>query len=195
MPEATPQPDAPPPAIQHDPRSLRNVLGCYATGVAILTTITAEKQPIGVTVNSFSSVSLDPPLILFSLLNTAGILPHFQQAEHFNVNILSSKQEALSNIFARPSSATWDTLPYENNPEGCALFSGCVAQLECRRYAEIDGGDHRIFLGTVLRFHLLSPAEPLLFYRGRYGTYVRDQWAKTPPADSELTELSIPGWG
>jgi flavin reductase (DIM6/NTAB) family NADH-FMN oxidoreductase RutF len=183
-----------------DTRSLRNVLGCYATGVAVLTTRSAAGEHVGVTVNSFSSVSLDPPLILFSLLKSAAVLTHFQQAKHFNVNILSHRQEAVSNMFARPSSAQWDAVNFSEGEDGCALLHGSIAQIECDSHAELDGGDHRIFLGMVTRFHLMAPGEPLLFYRGRYGTYQRDFWSGKPPADSSLTELGPGettglGWG
>lgn len=183
-----------------DTRSLRNVLGCYATGVAVIAARTSAQQHVGVTVNSFSSLSLDPPLILFSLAKTAGVLAHFQQAEHFSVNILSHKQEALSNMFARPSTASWSSVDHTDGEDGCALIAGCVAQLECRRHGEIDGGDHRILIGTVDRYHLLASAHPLLFYRGRYGTYARNQWDSTPPPSSTLSDLTsaeptAPGWG
>jgi flavin reductase (DIM6/NTAB) family NADH-FMN oxidoreductase RutF len=183
-----------------DTRSLRNVLGCYATGVAVIATRTAALQHVGVTVNSFSSLSLDPPLVQFSLVRTAGVLTHFQQAEHFSVNILSHKQEAVSNIFARPSTASWESVNHVDGEDGCALIAGCLAQLECRRHEEIDGGDHRIFIGAVVRYHLLEPAHPLLFYRGRYGTYTRDVWGSTPPLNSSLSDFNdsdptAPGWG
>jgi len=183
-----------------DTRGLRHVLGCYATGVAVMTTLTADQCPVGVTVNSFSSVSLDPPLILFSLAKKANVLLHFQQAEYFSVNILSHRQEALSNMFARPSTASFENVEYSHREAGCALFSGCVAQLECRRESEIDGGDHRILIGTVIGFHLQTPLAPLVSYRGRYGTCVRDAWSSTPPPNSSLAELTtndlmVPGWG
>ena len=93
-------------------RSLRDVLGCYATGVAIISTRTSEGNHVAVTVNSFASLSLDPPLILFSLGKAARILGHFQQAQAYAVSILTHEQEALANEFARPSSARWDTFPY-----------------------------------------------------------------------------------
>ena len=92
-------------------RNLRDVLGCYATGVAIMTTRSQAGEHVGVTVNSFASLSLGPPLILFSLAKTAGTLPHFQRAKSFSVNILAHTQESLSNRFARPSSASWDEAP------------------------------------------------------------------------------------
>ncbi len=182
---------------QLDPRALRNVLGCYATGVAVITA-SASAQPdaphVAVTVNSFASVSLAPPLILFSLARNANILASFQATQNFSVNILSHTQEHLSNTFARPSSANWEDLHYTVGENGCALFSGCLAHLECSKSAELGGGDHIILLGQVTRLHLHDAADPLLFYRGRYGTYTRDLWGKLPPHDSTLNDFSVTGW-
>ena len=176
-------------------RNLRDVLGCFATGVAIMTTRTQAGEHVGVTVNSFASLSLDPPLILFSLAKTAGTLPHFQRAQSFSVNILAHTQESLSNRFARPSSATWDEAPYAEGENGCALFAGTLAQLECSRYAEIDGGDHRTFIVEVTEVHMGLPGDPLLFYRGRYGTYAGSQFDRLPPSDGSLSDFAVTGWG
>ena len=181
--------------VEIDIRKLRNVLGCYATGVAVITTRTASGDHVGVTVNSFSSVSLDPPLILFSLVRTANVLLGFQQATNFVVNILTSGQQTLSNMFARPSTACWADINFAHAANGCALFTDSLAHLECDKTAELDGGDHLIFIGTVTSFHLRSPVDPLLFYRGAYGTYKRDQWSKLPPPDGSLSEFVVPGWG
>jgi flavin reductase (DIM6/NTAB) family NADH-FMN oxidoreductase RutF len=175
-------------------RGLRDVLGCYATGVAIITTRTSAGEHVAVTVNSFSSLSLDPPLILFSLGKAANILAHFQRAQCFSVNILAHTQESLSNLFARPSSASWDTVPYSVGANGCALFANALAQLECARFAEIDGGDHRTFFGEVTQMHLGPVADPLLFYRGRYGTYARSQLEKIPTPDGSLSDFAPTGW-
>lgn len=180
---------------QMDTRALRRVLGCYATGVAIITTHTPDRGMVGVTVNSFASVSLDPPLILVSLARTANVLSSFQQTEHFAVNILAFGQEDLSNMFARPSTASWEAILYAENAHGVPLLSGTLAQLECTKTEERDGGDHIILLGRVDLFHLHQPADPLLFVRGRYGTYVCDRWAKLPPPESALSDFSISGWG
>ncbi len=177
-----------------DPRSLRNVLGCFATGVAVLTTRTSNGQHVAVTINSFSSVSLDPPLILFALAKKANVLSHFQAAKSFAVNILSHRQEALSNMFARPSSADWKELRFVEGENGCSLFADSLAQLECDLHTEIDGGDHRIFLGKVVRLHLHSVVDPLLFYRGRYGAYSHSPWEMNVQ-DGTLTDFSIGGWG
>jgi 3-hydroxy-9,10-secoandrosta-1,3,5(10)-triene-9,17-dione monooxygenase reductase component len=78
---------------------------------------------------------------------------------------------------------------------GCALFADTLAQMECSRYAEIDGGDHRTFFGEVTQMHLGRPGDPLLFYRGRYGTYVRSQFDKLPPPDGSLSDFAVKGWG
>ncbi len=176
-------------------RNLRDVLGCYATGVAIISTRTDRGEHVAVTVNSFASLSLSPPLILFSLGKTANVLAHFQQAQSFAVNILAHTQESLSNVFARPSTASWDAAPYSEGENGCALFDGALAQLECSPYAEIDGGDHRTFFGEVTRMHLGRPGDPLLFYRGRYGTYAGSQFDKLPPPDGSLSDFAVIGWG
>src|ERR1700733_331713 len=175
-------------------RSLRDVLGCYATGVAIVTTRTNAGEHVAVTVNSFASLSLDPPLILFSLSKTASVLAHFQRTQCFAVNILAHSQEFLSNIFARPPSASWDTAPYPEGANGCALFADVLAQLECSRYAEIDGGDHRTFFGQVTQMHLGRGADPLLFYRGRYGTYARSPFEKMPVPEGSLSDFAPNGW-
>jgi len=178
-----------------DPRSLRNVLGCFATGVAVLTTRASTGQHVAVTINSFSSVSLEPPLVLFALAKRANVLPHFQSAKNFAINILSHGQESLSNMFARPSSADWKEFRFMEGENGCALFADSLAQLECDSHTEIDGGDHRVFFGTVVRLHLHNVVNPLLFYRGRYGSYSRSRWEENAVQDGTLTDFSIEGWG
>jgi flavin reductase (DIM6/NTAB) family NADH-FMN oxidoreductase RutF len=176
---------------QLDARKLRNALGCYATGVAIMTTRTGAGEHVGVTVNSFASVSLDPPLILFSLGKTANVLEHFRDAKCFAVNILAHQQETLSNSFARPSTASWNIADFSEAENGCALFSGCVAHLECERYAQTDGGDHRILLGLVTQVHLHRRLYPLVFYRGRYST-VADP---TSLDEQAVDGFAVQGWG
>ncbi|MDB5854917.1 MAG: flavin reductase-like protein [Herminiimonas sp.] len=178
-----------------DTRALRNILGCYATGVAIITTRAANGQHVAVTVNSFSSVSLDPPLVLFSLARKANVLETFMQADRFAVNILAHEQQALSNMFAKPSTAIFAEGSYSVGLGGCALFGNSLAHLECTKASEADGGDHVIFLGHVTHFHRCAATQPLVFYSGSYGTYSRDQWSKLPPSDGSLSEFSVTGWG
>ena len=101
----------------------------------------------------------------------------------------------LSNMFARPSTARFDSVRFKEGANGCALFADTLAHLECNKATEVEGGDHVILLGAVTGFHMGAPAQPLLFYRGAYGTYARDQWSKMPPADGSLSEFSVTGWG
>lgn len=182
--------------MQHsDTKTLRNVLGCYATGVAIITTRTPDRKRIAVTVNSFASLSLDPPLIQFALGRAANVLAGFQESSHFAVNILSRGQETLSNMFARPSTSSWAEVAFVDSADGCPLLENCIAQIECEKSGEFEGGDHIILVGQVTRFHLRGQTEPLLFYLGRYGTFANDRWSKLPTASSSLSDFSVVGWG
>ena len=178
-----------------DPRSLRNVLGCYATGVAVITARSTTGQHVGVTVNSFSSVSLDPPLVLFSLARRANILEHMQKADRFAVNILSQELIDLSNRFARPSTAQFRDDEFREGASGCALINRALATIECEKISEMEGGDHLIFLGHVTSVSLAAPAQPLLFYRGAYGPWQKELWSQQPSPEGSLADFSIPGWG
>lgn len=179
---------------QIDTKVLRQVLGCYATGVAVITTRTSDGTDAAVTVNSFASVSLAPPLVLFSMALTSNITPTFLAAGDFTVNVLSEAQQSISNRFARPSSASWDGIELSRGHNGCALLRGSLAQLECRKHHAVDGGDHVIFLGLVTSVHLSAERDALLFFRGAYGTYARNQWGKSPPPDGSLGDIAALGW-
>src|SRR5262245_14240874 len=144
-----------------DGRALRHALGHYATGVTIVTTRTADGRPTGVTVNSFTSVSLEPPLVLFCLSGRSSLLSAFEQAPYFAVNVLATGQQALSNLFARPSQNTWEDVRYRDGSYGCALLGDAIGCFECARRAAYPGGDHIIFVGEVLRFEIAACREPL----------------------------------
>jgi flavin reductase (DIM6/NTAB) family NADH-FMN oxidoreductase RutF len=120
-----------------DARALRRALGHYTTGVTIVTTRTPAGEHTGVTVNSFTSVSLDPPLVLFCLSTRSSLLAAFEQAEHFAINVLAKGQQALSNRFARPSVISWDGVNHRCGTQGCALLADAVATFECARRAFI----------------------------------------------------------
>lgn len=154
-----------------DSRRFREVCGAYATGVAVITTLDASDTPTGVTVNSFSSVSLDPPLVQFSLDRTASVYGVFEDAGHFAVNVLARDQEWLSARFATNANG-FIGVEYVGWDMGCPIIHGCLANLECSRYALHDGGDHIIILGHVRRLECVPAGEPLLFHRGRYGGFV-----------------------
>jgi len=156
-----------------DQRQFRNALGQFPTGVAIVTTLARDGAPIGVTVNSFSSVSLDPAMILWSLDKRAFSLPAFQAAPRFAVHILSEHQEALSNRFARASDEKFSQLELCRGLGGVPLLTDCAAIFECTTAHLYDGGDHLIIVGRVERF-ATEDRQPLLFHRGRYARLAGD---------------------
>jgi len=151
-------------------RKYRDCLGCFPTGVAIATTISADNALHGLTINSFSSVSLEPPLILFSLDRQASSFDAFHHSSHFAINILTETQAALSQQFSLSHMGKWADVSYKaGHYSGCPLIEDVMAVLECRKKHLYDGGDHLIFIGEVLHFEIVSPhANPLLYYRGNY---------------------------
>jgi flavin reductase (DIM6/NTAB) family NADH-FMN oxidoreductase RutF/DNA-binding MarR family transcriptional regulator len=155
---------------QDDQRAFRRALGQFATGVAIMTA-RAGDQLVGVTANSFTSVSLDPPLVLWALESKAQSLPVFREARHFAVNVLSVDQVALSTRFARSSDDKFQAVDWVPGRGGVPLIKGVAAQFECIREAEHQGGDHVILIGRVDRFARFD-REVLVFAHGRYGLAV-----------------------
>lgn len=150
-----------------DQRQFRDALGHFPTGVAIVTTLAQDGTSIGVTVNSFSSVSLDPPMILWSLDKKSFSLPAFQAAPRFAVHVLDEHQEALSNAFARASGDKFSGLEIQYGLGGVPLLPHCTALFECTTAHLYDGGDHLIIVGHVERFEA-GERPPLVFHRGRY---------------------------
>ncbi|MEM9684218.1 MAG: flavin reductase family protein [Pseudomonadota bacterium] len=153
-----------------DTTLFREVCGQYATGVAVISVAGENGQLAGVTVNSFSSVSLEPPLVQFSLDRKASVFPLFQDCGYFAVNVLSRKQQSVSNMFAVRSDG-FDELPYTAGVGGCPVLDDCVANIECEKFSVYDGGDHIIILGKVMRLKCAPTIDPLLFFRGTYGTF------------------------
>ncbi len=151
-----------------DFRELRSALGSFATGVTVVTSCTSDGELLGMTANSFSSVSLDPPLVLFSMDRSALSLSAYQDAGCFAVNVLSAEQEDLSNRFAKTLGDKWTGLDYETWETGSPVLPDTLASFDCRTWQTYDGGDHVIFVGEVLRMALHSEHDPLLFHRGRY---------------------------
>ncbi|GLI22778.1 MAG: flavin reductase family protein [Rhizobiales bacterium] len=150
-----------------DPRELRNALGRFATGIAVVMA-QDEEGPIGVTVNSFSSVSLDPPLILFSMARSLHSLARLEKAKAYSVNILLENQQEISNRFARAGEDKFSATPWEIGPSGAPRLVPAHAIFECVPYAHYDGGDHVIFVGRVVHLHAEGEGDPLLYYRGSY---------------------------
>ena len=154
-------------ALITDTRALRDTLGRFATGVTVITTRDADGAPVGVTVNSFSSVSLEPPLVLWSLARSALSLPAFRAHDCWAVHVLGAEQEALSARFASRGADKFAGLPHRNGIGDVPLLDGCAARLQCRTQRIYDGGDHIILLGEVVSFEQ-GDATPLLFHAGRY---------------------------
>lgn len=149
-----------------DDRVLRDALGCFATGIAVVTTRAGDGSPIGLTVNSFNSVSLDPPLILWSIALSAPSLTAFRAHDAFAVNILAADQDALCTRFARPSDDKFSGVDWSPGHRDVPLISGAVAQFECLTRARHPGGDHEIVLGEVVAFRS-DERPPLIICRGR----------------------------
>jgi len=151
---------------QIDQRYLRNAFGRFATGVTVITTRTDAGKLEGLTVNSFAAVSLDPPLISWSLRRSAPSFQGFVAAKHFAVNVLSCDQHALCRHFATPRLDKFEDIAFDAGLSGAPFFPGNLATLECRTESCFEGGDHLIFIGRVLRADYRD-GEPLIFTAGR----------------------------
>lgn len=152
---------------EDEKRSLRRALGQFATGVAVITTRAGDKLA-GATVNSFASVSLEPPLILWSLARSSQSFPVFEEATHFAVNILNAEQMSISNRFARSGGDKFADLPVKEGINGTPVLNDCAAVFECEIVARHEGGDHVIIVARVL-CHSHEERPLLLFAKGRYG--------------------------
>ncbi|MFD1912446.1 flavin reductase family protein [Halodurantibacterium flavum] len=149
-------------------RDFRRALGRFATGITIVTTQSSQ-GPVGLTANSFTSVSLDPPLVLWCPARTSRRHDAFVGAEHFAIHVLADDQHELMRSFVAPD-AGFDLPGIAYSDEGTPLLPGCLARFECLRAATHDGGDHTIILGRVLRVALRKGA-PLIFSGGQYGAF------------------------
>lgn len=148
--------------------AFRAALARFATGVTVLTTRTPDGLPIGVTISSFNAVSLNPPLILWSLSLESQKLRLFRQASHYAVNVLATDQQSLSECFSTSETNRFAGFETRDGLGDVPLLAGCSAWFECTPEAEYPGGDHLIFLGRVNRFSQKEAREPLIFYAGGY---------------------------
>ena len=149
-------------------RDFRRTLGSFATGITVITALGREGQPLGMTISSFNSVSLDPPLILWSLSLSSPSLEAFRNASHYAVNVLSAEQEQLSNRFASRNGNRFADVDVRPGLAGVPLIEGCCAWFECTQHAHYAGGDHLIFVGYVEQFEQNDAASPLIFHGGSY---------------------------
>ena len=164
-------------------RNLRDALGAFATGVTVVTTVTApegaqiagqneKNAAIGVTINSFNTVSLEPALVLWSLASKSKNLAYFAPGRPHNIHVLAREQEALALHFADSRADKFSSLNYQLNAAGVPLLPGCIAHFECRTEMWHAGGDHIIIIARLERFTVFK-GEPLLFYRGQFESISR----------------------
>jgi flavin reductase (DIM6/NTAB) family NADH-FMN oxidoreductase RutF len=161
------------PPIQSQPfdtREFRHALGCFATGVTIVTAQAPDGRRAGLTCNSFAAVSLNPPLVLWSLVVHSPSMSIFQEASHFTVNVLGESQIELAATFARHAEDKFLGLAFEPGLGDAPVLPGCAAHFECRNAHRYYGGDHVIFMGIVETF-TYCPAKPLIFARGEFGSF------------------------
>ncbi|MFY8105583.1 MAG: flavin reductase family protein [Elstera sp.] len=155
-------------ATQFNARDFRNALGNFATGIAIVTTRDADGRPVGCTINSFASVSLEPPLVSFCLDRKAGVLAAFQTHSHFALHFLAANQEDLSRRFAKAGEDRFGDLQPIVGLGDVPVLPGCLAHFECSVFNRIDAGDHVLILGQVQKLSSGADLPPLLYFRGRY---------------------------
>jgi flavin reductase (DIM6/NTAB) family NADH-FMN oxidoreductase RutF len=148
----------------------RNALGLFPTGVAIVTARTKLGEPLGITVSSFNSVSLSPPLVQFCIARSARSFPEISEAANYAINVLGENHSALSTRFAKSSRDKWAGFMPLAGATGAPLMPGAIAAFECVPYASYDGGDHVIFVGRVVKIHRADTAgnRPLVFCHGAY---------------------------
>ncbi|MEM7173542.1 MAG: flavin reductase family protein [Pseudomonadota bacterium] len=158
------------PIQEIDPRDLRRAFGAFATGVTVVTTTDGERRPWGFTANSFTSVSLDPPLVLICIAKTAGSCPVFEKAGHFAINILAESQRGLSGHFASPKPDKFDGIACSAKVSGSPVLDGTVAWLDCAMHEVVDAGDHYILIGRVIAYDY-SSEPPLGYCRGAYVSF------------------------
>lgn len=170
---------------QHDSRQLRNALGRFPTGVTVITTRTPSGKLEGLTANSFSALSLDPPLVLWSISRKSLSLPGFLASGSFVINVLGAGQSNLSHRFATPQENKFEGVAFEDGLGGAPVLEGVLASFECQTETTIEGGDHLLFVGRV---HKISYGEgdPLIFDSGRYCTALP---LRTGSAESDLNSI------
>jgi 3-hydroxy-9,10-secoandrosta-1,3,5(10)-triene-9,17-dione monooxygenase reductase component len=156
------------PALVVDPQLMREVLGHFASGVTVVTAMTAD-GPIGFTCQSFSSLSLHPPLVAFAPARTSGTWPRLRAARRFCVNVLAEEQSGVSQAFARSGTDKFAGVSWAPSPHGSPMLDGVVAWIDSELWAEYDGGDHTIAVARVLDLGADPRRSPLVFHRGSYG--------------------------
>lgn len=153
-----------------DSKQYRGALGFFPTGITVITTLDSAGAPVGFTANSFNSVSLEPPLVLWSLAKTAGVMEVFERAERFAVHVLSAEQVEISNTFATPSDDRFAKVDWALSERNLPIIHNCAALFECEREHLYQGGDHLIFVARVMAFSTQTDAKSLAYHHGEYST-------------------------
>lgn len=154
--------------MSFESRELRDALGRFTTGVCVITTVSDSGQPVGMTVNSFSSVSLDPPLVLWCLQDNSDVYDTFAAPRYFAINVLSSEQQSYSNQYAKKGQHELEPAHYRQGKYGAPIIRNALVSLECELETTYDGGDHLIIVGRVRDMVQRPDGDPLLFFAGRY---------------------------
>lgn len=149
-------------------RDLRTALGCFPTGVAVVTALNTDGQAIGLTVSSFNTVSLVPPLVVWSLQLSSRHLLTFDTTHRYAVNVLAAGQADVSNLFASSLPRPFEAVPWAPGMNGVPLLAGCCAWFEVDNFQQLDGGDHRLYVGKICRFAADPLLAPLVFHGGNY---------------------------
>ena len=154
--------------MEIDSRELRDALGRFATGVCVISTVTEQGESLGLTANSFASVSLDPPLVLWSLQNNSDVYEEFSKPRYFAINVLAREHHGHSGQYSRKGEHLLDPDHYVPGRFGAPIVLEALVSFECELHATHDGGDHLIIVGRVRDIMVREDGEPLLFYSGRY---------------------------
>ena len=156
--------------------NLRKALGSFVSGITVITSADSKQEPVGVTVSSFCSLSLDPPMVLWCIARQARSTPVFAEAQHFVAHILAHDQWHLAEKFATQGADKFGSSDWQSSEHGIPVLDGCAAHFECARDAVHEGGDHLIITGTITSF-VTRDIEPLAYHQGRYALTHRGEQA------------------
>ena len=174
-----------------DPGLMRRAMGQFATGVTVITTVTGDAEPVGCTVSAFSSLSLDPPLVLVCIGRDRGVHGPLSAGPGYSVNVLARSQREIAYAFARPGHDRFAGLPVREGRHGIPLIEGALAQIQCDRYSVLDGGDHAIVVGRVRQVEV-APGEPLLYSQGAFLDVPDQDWERVMATAPHEWLLSAP---
>jgi flavin reductase (DIM6/NTAB) family NADH-FMN oxidoreductase RutF len=155
--------------MSFDERALRDALGCFPTGVAVVTAAQSGQTPVGITVNSFTSVSIDPPLVLWCMSRQSKLVETFRKASGYTISILGTAHQSVSVQLALPGLHSLEGIELLQTEFGPPALADALAVFECTNEAIYEGGDHIILVGRILRFMRREVGVPLVFFQGRYG--------------------------